>query len=228
LKIFVSRAISDDSPFQKLIDIGHEVYGQSLLDFLPLKFENFPDSNWIFFYSKNGIQYFFDAISDAQKQAISNRKIAVMGKESARFLASNFGMHVSFIASNSLEKSADDFANILNDDHVLFIKAKHSKATFEKQLQPHQYQSIIVYENVITTNKIELPYFDILVFTSPLNTESYFHHLGTINERQQVVAIGSTTASHITENGFAKDVFVSENFSEEGLAKAVMKIIQRY
>ena len=57
IKIFISRALSEGSP---IFDLSQEliVKDQSLISFNALRFDA-PEADWIFFYSRNAVRYFF-------------------------------------------------------------------------------------------------------------------------------------------------------------------------
>ena len=62
-KIFISKKLDSSSIFKtKLENAGFEVWGESLLQLELIPFEKIPSVDWIFFYSQNGVQFFFNHI----------------------------------------------------------------------------------------------------------------------------------------------------------------------
>ena len=62
-KIFISKKLDSSSIFKtKLENAGFEVWGESLLQLELIPFEKIPSVDWIFFYSQNGVQFFFNQI----------------------------------------------------------------------------------------------------------------------------------------------------------------------
>jgi len=66
--IFISRKLSKDSFFKtKLEEAGFTIHGKSLLKFSAIPFQKTPKSDWIFFYSKNGVKFFFQRLKDTRE-----------------------------------------------------------------------------------------------------------------------------------------------------------------
>lgn len=73
--------------------------------------------------------------------------------------------------------------------------------------------NLYVYKTSIRTD-IEIPYSDILIFTSPSNVISYYNKY-KVDPRQIVIAIGTTTKFKLNEYN-VKDVLISNSFDEKG------------
>ena len=83
----------------------------------------------------------------------------------------------------------------------------------------------MVYGNTGLKNPPNLSEMDILVFTSPLNVETYFKHF-SLQKNQKLVAIGATTGATLEKSGytdFSKPMIPTET----ALASTVLQIIER-
>ena len=90
-KVFISRNLTDDSVFKKLLEnAGFQVFGASLIEFSAVPIHKIPKVDWVFFYSKNGVKYFFQGLRKSNIKIPENLKWATIGSETAKALASEF------------------------------------------------------------------------------------------------------------------------------------------
>lgn len=216
MKIFITRNLDNNSVFYSLADAEIKCFSYISIEALPFNWEN--KSSWLFFYSKNGIKYFFEKVNAAD---VVNCKIGVMGYSSAKYLMETIKKEADFIASPDPGKSADQFKEIAKSEHITFIKSKNSLSSFEKNLSQEQYSFVEVYNNTILDLSENLSLYNVLIFTSPMNVEGYLLH-NTISATQEVIAIGKTTAGMIKKQFPNQKVMISKESSEEG----VMKILR--
>jgi len=217
-KVFISRDLSEDSIFRKmLIASGFEVHGESLVKFSAVPVGALPPADWLFFYSKTGVHFFFQQISPAK---IAGSKLAAIGPGTAAALESAC-RPPDFTGSGDPGQTASAFLQTAKGQRVLFCRAKESRKSVQTLLGPYLAAlDLVVYENT-PRREFVLPDFDVLVFTSPMNVQAYFSGKRW-RENQMVAAIGETTAKALAEVG-AGPVLVAEDPSEEGLAAAVLK-----
>ncbi len=224
-KIFISRVLKKNSLFLKTLNGSDlEIIGASLIQFSPVYFSLIPKADWLFFYSKNGVKFFFEQVqkeSDFQKE-IPFRKWGVMGKGTAAALE-KYGVHPDFIGTGNPTSTAQQFQALYPNSSVLFVQAKTSKKSVQLLLgQQIQSKELIVYDNQIKSN-FELPYCKILVFTSPLNAKAYYEK-HPIDKAQSVIAIGKTTAKALTALGIKK-VVIADKPTEKEMAKKVLATV---
>lgn len=221
MQVFISRSLDKESIFaQMLSERGIEIDARSLIEFSALAFELPPHFDWLFFYSKTGVDFFFKQINLASLPA--SVKIATIGAATARRLSS-FGKIADFMGDGTPEQTAVDFLKIAKGQTVLFARAADSRQSVQLLLQDLlNTAEIIVYKNKIIDNIVATKA-DLLVFTSPLNAEAYFkkHKLAAA---QQVIAIGNTTEKALQVLGIKK-IIVAESPDESALAAAVLKIL---
>lgn len=214
-KIFISRKLEKNSPFlQKMVNLDVEITDRSLIQFNAIPFGALAKTDWLFFYSKKGIQYFFENYSTKKKLT----KIAVIGQASASFLFNNYNIKPDWIGSGIPKTTAIDFEPIAKGQKVLFIQAKNSKQSIQKLLQNKiQGLSLVVYNNQAKTD-FDLPLVDILVFTSPLNIKAYFNKYPYI-ATQKIICIGTSTASELKQYAI-NNYYIAKEPSLSALADA--------
>jgi len=214
-KIFVSRSLSPTSPIKTSVG-SNQLIAKSLIDFSPLSFEA-PEADWIFFYSRNGVKYFFEN----GNYALYPYLWACMSKGTADEL-SHYVTDISFVGSGFPEDVARTFKNTIKQDQVTcFIKAKNSLDSIKKNLNQSQDFSISVYNN----NPVEdIPNeeFDILVFTSPMNVDAWFAKRRYQDEK--VISIGDTTDRRLKDHNI-HNALVASSPSEDSLAKSILQIV---
>ncbi|MFK8103687.1 MAG: uroporphyrinogen-III synthase [Saprospiraceae bacterium] len=218
--VFITRDLAADSIFKiRLNQTGYEVFGQSLLTFSAVPFLDFPTTAWIFFYSKNGVKFFFENLIQRQ---IPFPKVAyaAMGKATAKQIAA-YNVSPNFVGSGDPEKTATHFLKLALHQKVLFPQALRSRRSIQ-QLLANQLKSydLVVYENKVKT-ELELPTADYLVFTSPLNAVAYHQH-NTISATQKIIAIGQSTKKALLDLKLTANIQVAQQASEAALAEAVL------
>ena len=220
--IFISRDLSPESRFlQTLTQKGYTVIGQSLINYSPVLFDTFPTCDWLFFYSKNGVNYFLQQIDN---QLLINLKIAAMGSGTAKALV-DFGIVPDFIGNGHPPTIARAFLEEAEGQTVVFPQAKNSRRSIQIALGK-QIKSVdlVVYENTPKT-KFNLPEADILVFTSPLNVQAYFAQK-TITPRQRILAIGNTTGAALWQQKL-HDYAIAREPSEQALIEGVLQFARK-
>ena len=147
-------------------------------------------------------------------------KMAALGEATAGSIRAA-GYQVHFTGNGEPVATAADFVKIAAGAKVLFPQAAHSRSSIEKILHDSiRAVPLVVYDNQ-AIDCSDLPDYDLLAFTSPLNAGAYWK-----SHRQQpgqeVYAIGGTTAAALAQLGI-KNVVVAEKAGEEGLALAIIK-----
>jgi len=221
MKVFISRICDENSIFRKILtEKGISLCDESLIDFSPLDFQVPDDYDWLFFYSKKGVSFFFQA----NPRLSSKVKIGSIGKGTAKAVLHYFGKEPDFIGDGIPETCAADFKKIAAGQRVIFIRAEESKKSIQNLLKDElTVMELIVYKNVpkIDFAKTDA---DILVFTSSLNAETYLKKYPA-EKNQILAAIGKPSAETIEALGY-KDVFCSDSPDETALADLVLKIFE--
>ncbi len=222
MKIFITRNLAPDSVFKNLLtQAGFQVTGISLVKFIARSFQPTPDIDWLFFYSKNGVRFFFDQIT-IFKKSIPN--IAAMGVGTAQMI-SEHGYDVDFIGKGTPVEIAKAFGKIAKGQSTVFIRAENSKRSVQKALSSDLLVSErIVYANYPIRNSY-IPPHDVLVFTSPLNASTYYEY-NSIIPSQQVYSLGLTTSEKLYELGIA-GINTAPQPSEVSLANFLLQNLNR-
>jgi len=216
--IFISRKLGNNSPFDILLkEESVKLIDEPLIKTIRVPFSHTPQTDWIFFSSKNAISYFFSQ-SPVLPEGV---KFGVIGKASADFLFT-FGKRADFTGAGvDLTAIARSFRDVLQNDSVLFPQAMDSLQTIQKHLSfTNTTFNLYTYKTVIR-NDFELPYTDVLIFTSPSNVNAYYTKY-RIDVRQLVIAMGSTTKYQLSEFGI-KNVLTPDSFDEAGLFKVMLQ-----
>ncbi len=203
---------------QALAAPDFSVRGESLVQFYPVPVGDFPPVDWIFFYSAMGVRYFFKQFSPAKTEGI---RLAAMGQGTAEALEKTC-RPADFTGKGEPEATAEGFLQVASGQRVLFPRAKDSKHSIRQILDSQIIaEDLVVYDNRPRSD-FDLPDFDILVFTSPLNVKAYFSKK-KLMYFQKVVAIGSTTAAALTAQGVTV-VSVPDEPSEASLVKKILTL----
>ena len=214
--VFISRALSDTSPFRRILAAqGWTVAGESFVTLSPLPVSALPPSDWIFFSSQNAVHFFFAA---AVPKPAAGVKWAALGSATAAALQSHVAQ-IDFIGTGDPAGSAETFAALAAGQRVLFPGARHAEESLRQHLGERiTALSIALYDNRPVEDPARREE-NVLVFTSPMNAMAYFSKQGK-QTHQRLVAIGQTTAAALRGMGFA-EVVVAAVATEEGLAAAV-------
>ncbi|WP_207429721.1 hydroxymethylbilane synthase [Pedobacter sp. SYSU D00535] len=219
--VFITREVSESSYLRKALQKHNiRLEGRSLIRTFPIINRLDPyilrNIDWIFFSSKNAIEYFFKL----EPEIVKKTRFGVIGRASEEVLR-RFGRRPDFNGEEGGIDTADiaqEFAAIANGSTVLFPGAKESLRTVQKAMSPEtKVIDLPVYETVMEEH-VEQSLADVLIFTSPSNVEAYFvHHL--LEPGQKVICIGRSTGKKFDEMGVKYVLPYSPD--EIGLAEAV-------
>lgn len=221
-KIFISRNLTAENIFlQRLSTTDVQVHGESLLQFTLIPFAQVPKVDWIFFYSKTAVRFFFQQLSSPPPSF----QYAAIGERTATFLK-KYIQKIDFIGNGQPAETAQHFSAYAQGERVLFPRARRSRKSIQTLLEKEiEVVDLVIYDNQVRTD-IELPDFDILVFTSPLNVQAYFQSKN-YQSHQKIVAIGNTTAGALRELGL-RHIYIAKIPSEMGLAETVLSLLHSY
>lgn len=222
--IFITRELPETSYLRIALEKHDiEVEGRSLIRTYPsinnLDSYILRNVDWVFFSSKNAIEYFFKLDPQLPKKA----KYGVLGRGSEDALRhlgkiADFNGEVEGIDTKDI---ADEFAKVANGSKVLFPSAKGSLRTIQKALSADtKIVELTVYETV-SEEDVAQSYADVMIFTSPSNVESYFVN-NLLEPDQQVICIGKSTGKKFDEMGVKYSLPYSPD--EVGLSEAVFAL----
>jgi len=230
-KVFITRDLEEDSIIvTDLLKKGLVVHGKSLISFNRLPFTKVPESDWIFFYSKQGIRHYFDGLDDpacwagvrmGMPRKIKQPKYGTFGKGSAGFLKSYRNINPDFEGIGKAEATSQAFLKKANNQTVLFVRGKNSLQSVQHLVKDEKIEQIdfVVYDNQPLT-KFSVPQCHFLLFTSPLNAQAYYKRY-SIKKWQKVFAIGDTTAEALLSLGL-KNIKVAASPSLAAMIELVL------
>jgi hydroxymethylbilane synthase len=217
--VFISREVSEQSYFRRALTKHNiQIDGRSLIRTVPVitKLDSYilKHIDWVFFSSKNAVEYFFQLEPLLPKDV----KFGVMGAGSEEMLRRK-GHFADFTGLGiDPEDVAAEFAKLANGTQVLFPGAEDSLRSIQKGLSAKtKIIDLAVYETVLE-DEIEGSGADVLVFTSPSNVDAYFAE-NLLDPYQKVIAIGRSTGKKFDEMGVKYTLPFSPD--EVGLAEAV-------
>jgi len=221
-KVFISREIGEHSYFRRALEKHNiEIEGRSLIRTFPIVNVLDPfylkNIDWIFFSSRNGVDFFFKL-----KPALSKKvKFGVVGRGSEDALRRQGHLADYVGESGDIREVAEDFALLVEEQTVLFPRAQDSLLSIQKSLKENtKVVDLPIYETVIEDD-IDRTSADVLIFTSPSNVDAYFAD-NLLEPGQQVIAIGNSTGKKFEEMGVQHTLPYSPD--EIGLAEAVFGI----
>ncbi|HEY2583058.1 MAG TPA: hydroxymethylbilane synthase [Mucilaginibacter sp.] len=221
-KVFISRDLTERSYLRKALEKNKiEIEARSLIRALPvittLSDHVLKGVDWIFFSSKNAVEYFFEL----KPKLPTDVKFGVMGSGSEDSLRQQ-GFFADFTGGSIDPKVvAADFAKVADGKNILFPAAENSSRSVQLGLsQNTKVVNLPVYETVQLKN-IEASEAEILIFTSPSNAEAYFNE-NLCEPNQKVIAIGKSTGKKLDELRVKYTLPYSPD--EPGLAEAVFGI----
>ncbi|MNZ96542.1 uroporphyrinogen-III synthase [compost metagenome] len=152
--------------------------------------------DWIFFSSRNSVEYFFKLKPTLTKHV----KFGVAGKGSEDSLR-KLGHLADYVGEGGdIDEVANLFAEAVVGKTVLFPRAQDSLLSIQKALKPEtKVVDLPIYETVIE-EEVDRTEAEVLIFTSPSNVEAYFVD-NLLEPGQQVIAIGNSTAKVFDEMG---------------------------
>jgi hydroxymethylbilane synthase len=218
-KVFISRELSEASYFRRALEKhGITIEARSLIRTVPVfsKLDNyiFKNIDWVFFSSKNAVEYFFQLDPILPKKI----KFGVMGSGSEDMLRRKG--HLAEYTGDEVDPAhvAAGFAQLANGTTVLFPAAEGSLRSIQQGLSADTtIVDLPVYETILDDNA-EGSEADVLVFTSPSNVEAYF--AGNLSDPdQKFIAIGKSTGKKLEEYDIQYTLPYSPD--ETGLAEAV-------
>ena len=215
--VFISRILKPSSPIKNIIGNNHLV-AKSLIQFSALNFE-VPQADWIFFYSRNGVKYFFEN----GNYELYPYLWACMSTGTADELSHYVTDDISFIGTGTPEEVANSYKTAVSTEQVTcFVRAEKSLDSIHKRIdQPNDF-SIPVYKNSPITD-IPKQKFDILIFTSPMSADAWFKNREYNSEK--IISIGPTTADHLLSTYRIENVIIATSPSEESIANCLQSLL---
>jgi hydroxymethylbilane synthase len=216
--VFVTKHFKDHHYLPNALrNMGFTVAGQSLIELKEIPFTELPASDWVFFSSKNAVDFFFK-----QNPELGNVKFGCISKQTAMELR-QYNKRADFIGQSTDTKFiGKQFAALAGNAKVLFPIAKESMMSIQNQLTKKE-------------NAINLPVYQtlkhavtiaddttIVVFTSPSNVDAFFEK-NKWKPELKAVAMGEATGKALERKGVRK-YEMPKSFDDLGLVRAVLMV----
>lgn len=205
--VFISRTLSEQSPIRTLLEAEKKTFhDESLIDFSPILFE-LPKTEWLFFYSKSGVKFFFEQYPLAVHK---NFKIGCFGPSTASYCKEHH--KVTFHGNSEKETCLKLIQEHVEENDITFICGRHSLRSVQS-LSEQVFQETIVYDHSIRERRA-LGSYHIAILTSPMNVASFIRNEG---HADKYISIGSTTAETMVKSNLSP--LIAPYPSEEGIAQ---------
>lgn len=216
MNILITRFIKERKLLRTVQDkLNISVMECPFIDFEYISPQEYPDTEWIFFASKNSILSFPDHVwhTDGRKY-----KVGVTGRGTGDTLREKL-IEPDF--EGNLEQDTDEigkeFFETKKPKSVWFPMSDRSNRTIQK-CAPETINIVetITYNTIVKSTVLQQEY-DWYVFTSPSNVEGFFKE-NTIPEKAKILAIGKQTRDAIKKYT-NKEIKTPEESSERGILK---------
>lgn len=170
-----------------------------------MSFKSFPETEWIFFSSSNGVEHFFNQLHE-----FPNCKFAAIGQATAKTL--NRFAKVDFVGEGNPNQVALSFKQEVKEAKVLFPIAEDSLKSIQSIFSENQVENLIVYRTKLKKNLV-VKESDVVIFTSPSNVNGFFLNTN-LTGNEKVIAIGDSTHAALKKKGVnAKVAFTPSEVS---------------
>lgn len=217
--VFITRNLPDKTYFKNALEKnGFRVSGKALTRFEQVAFDTIPNTDWVFFSSKNCVKHFFSQNPQLGEEV----KLGAIGGATAAAVK-KLGYSCAFVGTSTNTKEIGrQFANEVEGQTVLFPQSSSSYRTVQKQFKDSGNLYELVAYNSVPVENVEIPNTDIVVLTSPTNAILYFRNGGT-KEGKTFVAMGNSTGDKLKEMG-VEDYLLPWNSSVIALVDTIQSI----
>lgn len=217
-RVFISRNEDECQELSKTMEAeGIELYAISMLQIVAWKFHQpIPQTDWIFFSSRNAVRHFF-----GQSPKLNNQRLAAVGRGTANELT-KYGK-VSFVGTYiDTRLTALEFKELVSDATILFPQSQISRKTIESVFDRAHTVPLVCYQT--TMNPQTIPSSSAYVFSSPSNVHAFFKK-NKLSADAKVMAFGYPTRDALVQHGM-KAVSIPTSLDVEGLCEAIKHLLK--
>ncbi len=211
--VFISRNEEDCEELSKALSAeGIALIAVSMIKTEPVKFEqSIPQTDWIFFSSKNGVRTFF-----SQNPEIGSQRFAAVGQGTADVL--NEFAKVDFIGKHiDTRITAQEFKEHIENATVLFPQSSISRKTIVSAFDNTQAVEIVCYKTQEESKEVGAA--DVFIFTSPSNVDSFFKK-NKVFHYQKMISFGFPTEETLKKHG-VENIVIPESLDTETLIRTI-------
>ncbi len=188
--LLITRELTADSPLRSLESESMKVIGKSFIRFEEVPFDDWNHSaDWVFFYSKHGVKY---SLKNTEfLRFCKTVKIATYGRMTAHYIKQHYELTPDYVGDGDRVNTLNQYLEY-NPSHTLYVQGSKSLRALQSDPQYQSpYSELISYQSMEQSQLLStVP--DLLVFTSPLNVQSYLRQY-PLQSSQSIWAIGKTT-----------------------------------
>lgn len=198
---------------------------------------NLSTYDWIIFTSVNGVEAFFDRLSEAGRdvRALAGNKVAAIGSQTADQLRKH-GVIADLVP---MEFRAEGIIEALSSQLVVGMKVLIPRALVARDLLPQKLAEIGVEAQVVTAyqtivpdtdgqdiaNKIQRGEIELITFTSSSTVTNLLNLLGSagpeLMKQVKVACIGPITAETCLKQGI-QPAIIARQYTIQGLVSAIL------
>lgn len=217
LSVFITKNSNELPLLTRLLAAnGVHAHYQSLIQTRALTVNNWPETEWVFFGSRNAVKY---ALQN-KPELLKGKKIGAVGPGTAKALESQ-GHRPDYIGQETeISKVAENFVALVDENtRVLLPLGEQSVRTLVKHWENKlQLETVIVY-STHAFKAPSLPVTNLILFTSPSNVESWVNQGGAI-DGVTALAMGKTTYHQLEQRNF-KSIVLCHGYTEIALASTI-------
>ena len=159
--VFLSHRLSPKHALRAQLAVaGHRLVTRSMLRFETLEFELPQRTDWLFAYSRNGVESFF-AKAKCASMALTKRAHSARGHRAKTAEAwSAAGLAVEFVGTGEPSSTASAFVQIASGDTVTFVQAQESRGSVAALVEHEiSIQTLVTYR--AASAAVDLPVVDL-------------------------------------------------------------------
>ncbi len=216
IHLFISRYLDTHSPINFLVEKNFVITAESLIEFDVVSVQQ-PTTDWVFFYSKKGIDCYFDQ----HLEILDHQRVACFGEQTALYLTYRTSINAHFVGTGEAHTTRDKWRASDLKGSICFVRGELSRRSIIDELKSdHTIQELVIYRQRIKQITLSKEY-DIAVLTSPLNVQGFFANGGNASH---FIAIGPTTADELMR--YNKHVIIAASPSESSLLECLLAHIE--
>lgn len=217
--VFISRYIFSNSPLTR--DPAFLLQARPLIKFESVPVTEFPQADWYFFYSRNGVYFGLRQMKD--RSFFDKVNVGTMGKGTAQQFTLMTGLTPQFVGSGSAEDVAQKFLKSSEGSKVVFVRASKSLQSVQNSLKGKVDEvDLITYHNTMDEDAT-IDRTSVAAFTSPMNVDAYFK-LKTFKTPPILIALGKSTKQAIQKYS-DQEILMPEEPSEEALRVLIDSVL---
>ncbi len=212
-KLFISRPIETNSPINYLVNKQITVISKSLIDISPVTVSQ-AEEDWIFFYSKKAISFYFEQGHKIQP----HQRVACFGESTALHFEKLYQQTAEFIGTGDESATLALWQIKAVSGSICFMRGELSRRALIEELKDHHHISEkIIYQQQLKKVKLDQDY-DLAIMTSPLNVQNFLANGG---KADHYISIGATTATELLKYGISSKISSAPN--EKAILEAVLE-----